>query len=185
MLIPAICKFCGLAFATPNLIGGHGRVSLENVGIKCPRCGQVANIIDGVYESLGTVVRVLVSSDRSKSQLEALRHALKNAAQLKASREEIQDTIKVHTPELQSIADALPQTRAELYPFVMMLVAIIATMIAGSGLFQKKGPTDAEIRAMIEQAVAQTCQESGPSPQPRNRAERRAGGRPSRPARHK
>ena len=184
MLIAAICDSCGLAFATPNLIGGNMQATFENCGINCPRCGKTASIIDGVHKALGNTVRILVSSERSKSQLEALRHALKNAAQLRASREEILDTIKAHAPELQSLVDVIPQKRSELYPFVSMIVLILASIITAYGVFQKKGPTDAEIKAMVEKAVAEAMQPPA-QPAPQNRAARRAHGRPSRPSRHK
>ena len=184
--VPAVCPQCHLVFPSPIAIAeGVRGASIYNIGVQCPRCGGNGRILDGIYDALGNTIRVLLTSNRSIEQLETLRHALKTARESKASRQEIGDTIKAHTPELQQIADALPQTRVELYAFITMLGVILTAIIAASGVFQKKGPTDAEINAMVEKAVVQACQLSAPTLQTKNRQDRRARGRPPKPAHHK
>jgi len=150
----------------------------------CPRCNGRANLLEGLYSSLGNTIRVLTTSHHSALELEALRHALKTARDLKASREEIQDTIKAHAPELKDFADTLPHTRSELYQVLQLLVMILTALIGAYAVLQKTGPTEAEIKAMVGKAVAEACQQppaSPSAPAPRNRAERRARGRPARP----
>ena len=185
--IPAVCDNCGTVFPSPIELKNSRGVRFVDCGAgPCPKCGGNGTILDGVYDTLGNTVRILLTSKRSVQELESLRHALKTAKEQKASREEITDTIKTHAPELQTLADLLPQKRSELYPFVSMLVVILATLIAAYVAFQKKGPTDAEINAMIEKAVAEVTQQQAPVlPRPMNRAQRRAHGRPLRPTRHK
>ena len=138
----------------------------------------MARIPDGIQQTLGNTVRFLVESGRSMQELETLRSALQRAASEKTSEKEIRRTIETHAPELTSIGATLPKTRLELYTLLIMLCAVIA-LLKPLAQTEKAPKTDAEIQAVVDRAIKEQVGT------PKNRAERRAHGRPRRPAPHK
>jgi hypothetical protein len=57
--VPAHCPHCGRIFIS-SLIGfGPGTtLTLNNVGVSCPFCRQMANAVDGTFDFVGNLVRV-------------------------------------------------------------------------------------------------------------------------------
>ncbi|MFN2510917.1 MAG: hypothetical protein ABR568_05665 [Pyrinomonadaceae bacterium] len=186
MLITAMCDACGLMFGATNIIGGSGSVKFENSFVNCPRCQSDARIIDGVHQTLGNSVRILATTKRSAESLLALSNALTEARERNASHEEIKSTIEAHVPELKTLSDWLPRKRSELYPFIMVFVALLALII--NSMKDKQSMTPKQVEDMVDAAVtkavaAQTASSPKPTPTAMNRAQRRASRSPR--ARHK
>lgn len=89
----------------------------------------MGNIIDGVYNFVKDAVRCSMSPS-GLQQLKQLIAFLKQAETAKLPREEIIDKISNATPELQSAADCLPQTRLELYAVIVIIITLLTSLVA-------------------------------------------------------
>lgn len=181
-VIPAFCEACGLVFNSPAEMENSSNVSFKDIGVVCPRCSAVGEILDGVYSTLGNTIQILATSQRSSDSLRKLANALRNATGRNASPEEIKATFKEHAPELSHIADVLPTNRKELYAFITAICAVIGALAL---LFPfRKEITEQQRSEIVDQAVqkmiTQSAKVTAPVSSPMNRAQRRARGRPPR-----
>ena len=127
--VPTFCDTCGTAFPS-GLEANNSSISISNfVAGPCPKCGGMGHMPDGLYNIAGNSIEILANSPRSISDLERIAQILKSAKQRSATPEEITSTLKKELPELSSIADAVPKTRAELYAFVAIILTIIGMLI--------------------------------------------------------
>ncbi|MDX6613231.1 MAG: hypothetical protein QOD75_2417 [Blastocatellia bacterium] len=141
----------------------------------------MAEMLDGIYDSLGNTLSVLLTSDKSVARLKALVDALTVARENKASAEEVKETITRHVPELQKFADAVPKTPLGLNEYIKTICLIITTLIAAYAFLCKKSDvTQEQISKQVEREVSNAIETLQPKPkaveQPdtANRHERRA-----------
>jgi|ERR1044072_2916221 predicted Zn-ribbon and HTH transcriptional regulator len=170
--VPAVCSNCGLTFPS-GIEMVNSSIAFMDVGVRCPNCHGDGRILNGVYETLGDSLHVLLTSKRSPTELQALFDALKKAREEQASPEQIKQTIEAHAPELKSLSDWIPQTRTEAYAVVALILTVISLLIAN--LMSKK---ETIVNNVIQTAINVNCQQ----PIKPNRHERRA---QAKKARHK
>jgi hypothetical protein len=115
-VVPASCSRCGLVFGATNIWGGGGTVRFIGCTTNCPRCGFQADILDGVYKSLGDAVQVLSMPQRSAATLRALADTLKNAKLQNSSAEEIKAAIIKQSPELTDFHFFFPTKEKRAVP---------------------------------------------------------------------
>jgi SEC-C motif len=128
--VPAFCDSCGTAFRS-GLVANDSSFSVSNfVSGPCPNCGSMGHVPDGLYRIAGDTIQILANSQRSVSHLQQIAEILRNAKQHGASPADIASTVKNELPELASLADTVPRTRAELYAFVSIILSIITILIA-------------------------------------------------------
>ncbi|HUT44698.1 MAG TPA: SEC-C metal-binding domain-containing protein [Sedimentisphaerales bacterium] len=129
--IPAFCEQCKFVFNS-NFVGDISKgatIHLGNCGVPCPKCGGMAKILDGVYKRVGRAIEIFVENqgiDDLKKILSILEYAKKH----ELGHEEIVEKIKKDAPELSKFSDVLPQTRVELYTFLMLIIMFIGQLIA-------------------------------------------------------
>lgn len=150
--VPAFCDTCGTAFRS-GLSAGKASISISNVAAgPCPKCGGMGHVPDGLYKIAGNTIEVLANSHRSASDLGRIAQVLNNAKQRSATPQEIASTLKKELPELSTLADAVPRTRAELYAFVSIILAIITLLI--TNLSKNESPR-IEVQQVINNVVEQ------------------------------
>ena len=93
--IPAVCSSCGALFVAPNLFGGSGTVEFHNSRIsRCPACGGVGDIFDGVYDAATNTARLLISAVTKQHQLRKLEEIFVAARKNNLSRDEIDEKVQ-------------------------------------------------------------------------------------------
>jgi hypothetical protein len=129
--VPVICDSCQAFFVTESFLGGDAR-SVTLVGNKigpCPNCGKTGSVPDGTYDFIGSTIKLLSGTAQSVSQLQRLEVLLRQARAQNATADEISKKVTKELPELTKLADLLPQTRAELYAFIALILTIIGLLI--------------------------------------------------------
>jgi hypothetical protein len=122
--VPAHCPHCGRIFIS-SLIGfGPGTtLTLNNVGVSCPFCGQIANAVDGTFDFVGNLVRVQNAPPRSIAILQVLQSAL-IAAQKGDPDAKVLEQIQEASPELaKEIQKATVTGGRPLLPVLLLLLA--------------------------------------------------------------
>lgn len=136
--VPAFCDTCGTAFPS-GFFAENSSFSLSNfVAGPCPNCGGMGHVPDGLYNIVGNSIKVLANSKRSSSELLRIAERLRAAKQRNATPDEMSATLKEELPELSSIADTIPKTRAELYAFITVILTIIGMIV--TSLSSKESP---------------------------------------------
>lgn len=151
--LPAFCNTCGLAFLTDLNFENSFNISFSNVGVQCPRCGNMGHIPDGTYNFVGNVIEVLTKLNHSVSDLNRIIQALETAKVKQEGTEELLSIVKKELPELSTIADTIPKTRAELYAFIATIIAVLALMIP---FLIKKEEPKIEIHNVINNIVKES-----------------------------
>lgn len=144
--LPAFCNTCGFTFQSSILLENSTNISISDITVQCPRCGNMARVPDGIYDVVGNTINVLVNSNRSVSEFSRILEVLEKARNQQKKPEEILSTVKKELPELSTLADTLPKTRAELYAFIAIIVTIIGMIIA---FLNKKEEPKIEIHNVI------------------------------------
>lgn len=163
-------------------------IQFQDITVECPICGADARVPDGFYSSVGDTINFIAASERSSAQLRALHRAFKNMlAKGATSEDEVAQTLDQHFPTYPGLRRLLPKDSATLTEWIRTICAVLAVVISGYALWGKKQLSEQEINALITKAMTQqqAAVSSAASPQAQNRAQRRAGGRPLRPKRHK
>lgn len=74
-------------------------------------------------------IELIRNSRRSATDLQRLRAALQVDREHAADATQVREMIRRTAPELDSLGDALPRTRQELYAFLSLIVAILTLVI--------------------------------------------------------
>jgi len=125
--IPALCNQCGSLFAFHGIqIGNGANVTMSgNLVGPCPNCGGFGSIPDGVYSSVGNILRIIAAATTNSALIGQKLNALR-AAQLALVEDKADAKLVVQdTPELASFGDLVPKTRTELYAFLALLIAAL------------------------------------------------------------
>jgi hypothetical protein len=155
--LPAICDRCGAVF--PSGFAGSGTF-IGNKSGPCPACGGMGSVLDGTYQTVGNVIKLLAGPQKTVNQLRNLVAVITEARKVAKVPNEAVKKIKNEAPELSSIADSLPKTRYELYAFLTLIIMAINTIIAAAALFMGKGPTEEEVQGLIEKSIERAFNEN-------------------------
>ncbi|MBI3880150.1 MAG: SEC-C domain-containing protein [Verrucomicrobia bacterium] len=144
--IPVVCQRCGEFFVAAHLIGGNARVTFTDVGMgPCPKCGGMGKVPDGSYEFIDNSIRLLSGPGITIGHLKKLAAIVLRAKQTNAVAETVRSDVKKDLPELSHLAEALPKTRAELYAFLSLLVALIALLLKAEKSEPKQSVTAEQV----------------------------------------
>ncbi len=120
--MPAFCDSCGNIFASRYAFGG--RVRVENVNVRCPRCGSWAHVPDGIYEIVGNTIKILSAPERTTYELTRLAEIL-SEAQRKPDEPGLEKKIESELPAFGYLAKFWPkETRDRIALISLILTAI-------------------------------------------------------------
>lgn len=149
--IPAVCDDCGAMFPSGLVFENARNVTLAgNRSGPCPNCGGMGHIPDGVYDFVDGAITLLRGPERTVSELQRLAAILRRARDQQAHPSDVAKSIREELPEISSLADLLPKSRADLYAVAALLLATIGLLV------DAEKPSDAPpIRAeqVIEQVI--------------------------------
>jgi uncharacterized protein YecA (UPF0149 family) len=91
----------------------------------------MGHVPDGVFNFVGNTIEILSAPQRTVNELSRLAKILREAREKKQSPEQVAETIRKEVPELARLADSLPKTRAELYSFLALIIAVITLLTQG------------------------------------------------------
>jgi len=132
MHIPAFCDTCGAIFRSGFVVENATNITFSgNRSGPCPACGSMGHIPDGVFNFVGTTIEVLSAPQRTVDELSHLSKILREATEHTQSPEQVAETIRQQLPGLSALIELLPRTRAELYGFLALIIAVIALMTQG------------------------------------------------------
>lgn len=152
-MIPAFCDSCGTAF--PSGISVDNVTNLTMSGNKfgpCPKCGGMGSTPDGTFNVLGSAIEIIRAPHHSVEKLKKLSEILKVARKEAADSDQVAENIKNDVPELASLLDIVPKTRAELYSFLTLLILALSLIINSRCSTDKP---DINIQNIMTQSVEQ------------------------------
>lgn len=153
--MPAFCGSCGLAFPSGIVIENSTGVSLSGISARCPRCGGIGQVPDGIYNVLGQVVQLLARPGSSVEHLRRLKATFETARDTQQGTEAVRNAVLATAPELTGLASALPTTRNELYAFITVVLTLLTLLVTAYAAFKPGGPSQGEIDAMVQKALTQ------------------------------
>lgn len=146
-MILSHCENCGLIFPTRAVgIGGTGLISLSGNKESCPRCGQLALVLDGVYtKTVRNTIELLFGPEQTVAKIKEFRELVKDVTEQKISLEKA-------TEKAESIQ---PGYGAVLTDYLSLGVASISLLIALLTFYldQSKGNDDAKFQRDLLAAV--------------------------------
>lgn len=136
----AFCSNCGLWFEYHGLtfINSTG-VTFEETTTDCPRCDHPrAEILDGTYDFLGDVIKVVNAPEATFKSLEKLRRILREAYSKVGTPEDLAQEIEENAPEFSKLVNLLRD------PAITNAIAIITLLITVLSFYQssQKGSTE-------------------------------------------
>jgi SEC-C motif len=153
--VPAFCDTCGAVFRSGIAVDNSTNITfVGNRAGPCPVCGGMGHIPDGVFNFVGNTIEILSAPQRTVDELSRLATILREAREKKRSPEEVAQTIRKELPELSGLADLLPKTRAELYAFLALIVAVVALLSQSGGGDSKS--TNITVNQTINQVFIET-----------------------------
>jgi len=130
--VPAFCDTCGAVFRSGIVVENSTNITFAGSRAgPCPVCGGVGHVPDGVFNFVGNTIEILSAPQCAIDELSRLARILREAREKKQSPEQVAETIRKEVPELARLADFLPKTRAELYSFLALIVAVITLLNQG------------------------------------------------------
>lgn len=133
MDIPAFCDSCGTAF--PSGIAVSGRVTgltlQNNLSGPCPRCGGMGRVLEGTFDFIDGVLKVLSSPQRTVDDLRRLAHILGDVRRGDIDEEEAVRRVGATIPQLYRL---LLAGDGRLLNRLMLLVAVIGVLLQAFGV---------------------------------------------------
>lgn len=131
-VIPNYCTNCKTYYSSGIVLENVINAKLENNFSQCPKCGKSNKSLEGNFNIIGNTINILNSSDFTLEQLLKFKELFEKISSKNLSKEEVTETIKFNTPELNSLNAILPQTRNELYAFITIIITILMFLINNS-----------------------------------------------------
>lgn len=73
MNLPAYCHSCGLVFSSPMAASGAIGLKVTNVQVTCPRCGEMASVLEGVMNVAEETIELISGPAWSHKVLSEIR----------------------------------------------------------------------------------------------------------------
>ena len=161
MDVPAFCDTCGAVFRSGIVVQNSTNITfVGNRAGPCPICGGMGHIPDGVFNFVGDTIEILSAPRRTVDELSRLAKILREAREKKQGPEEVAQTIRKELPELSRLADLLPKTRAELYAFLALIIAVVTLLSQSVGGDRKS--TNITVNQTISQVLVETEKSAKP-----------------------
>ncbi len=129
--LPSICTNpkCGVIFASPiNLLATDNTFINLMYGI-CPKCGTVGRIPDGKYSGIGDKLFATLFDIADIGILKDYKSFVSEQIKSGADPDIILKSANNKFPQLKSLSDLIPKTRAEAYTFIGLMLSIITLTI--------------------------------------------------------
>lgn len=141
-IVPVICHNCEALYGASVLNGAMlANTRLGNNPIPCPFCGKVGYTVEGLYSSVGQLLKIIVTSAYSKEKLAILAKELEIISSKELDIENLKTKIQQNLPELKGISDIIPKTRSELYAFLAVLLSAITLLLSSITNFSNSSKT--------------------------------------------
>lgn len=124
--IPAHCGQCGALFATTGIVAlrAGAQVTFSGCGMRCPRCGGGASILDGTFERTSSALRLLSGPQFTKEVLRAFGALIEQAERKEISTEDLQKQASELDVDLgRMVAEAI-HSRWGLVALVVLLLCL-------------------------------------------------------------
>ena len=124
--MPVFCDKCGLIFGSGLFFENTTNVTLKGNRAQCPRCHDMANIPDGLFNFVNNTIEIIKAPQLTIDKLQRYKILIANLKENKADYDEVKSAINQNAPELASLVHLLPKTRSELYAFLVLIIATIS-----------------------------------------------------------
>jgi hypothetical protein len=178
--IPAFCLTCGLAFES-SLIGFVEGASVERMTLignreTCPRCGAMAETLEGTFNVRDGVIEVLAASDLTRDRLARLgevhRSVRSGAIGIEDAAQQIAEELPAIAPWFERLT---PKLRKAAIWMLLTTVSILASQAVQEARDTSATPND--VRQAVEQALrGHDVWQHQPVPQQPQAATPRGGG---------
>ena len=153
-VIPAFCDNCGFPFSSGIFVENVTHLTMSgNKSGPCPMCGGVGSIPDGIFNATHNAIEVLAAPQWTLDRLRGFAETLRIARDSDEPPEDIAERVREEAPELQSIADALPRTRMELYAFITLLLSALTILITQCSSGTEQGAEKQDAGTVLEQSI--------------------------------
>jgi hypothetical protein len=127
--LPAHCSHCGLFFIS-NLfqVENSTDITFKDIGVSCPRCGKMANGIDGTFDFVENAIRVKQAPPKTLEILKALQDAVASAM-AGADENTIVEELQRKSPEFAELA-SLTLQKSGLVSLIFLLVYLLTSCSA-------------------------------------------------------
>ena len=126
--IPAFCYNCATIFSSGIEATNVKRLTLKGNKSRCPNCGTMAPIPDGVYNAIGDTLELIAGPDRTVKDLETLKEIFEDARRRQVSREEFATRLERDAPHLSGILSHLPVSEAAFWAALTFLVTTVNSL---------------------------------------------------------
>lgn len=177
--VPVHCSHCGSRSLVPNMIGGNGTDNtFIGLQVTCPRCGGLADMLDGTYDLRDDVFSLKAGPTESWRQLALIlsderwtRDHVERVARAVASPghggkpEHVAEQVRRIDPELGAWLLALLRDPAAAT--ILALVGMVLTVATAKGAFDGDSrPEPAQIIQIIQQCQVDPEPTTGQNPSP-------------------
>ncbi len=100
---PVICWHCGLIFSSLGFDVGIGRgIKFSNCQEECPQCGEIAQVVDGVYGAVNDLARYIAAHQKAQ-EWRRVAEIADEVRQRRMTPEQAQEEIGLLTPEFAAL----------------------------------------------------------------------------------
>lgn len=150
-VFPAFCDSCDTVFDSGFYFEQNANVTLKgNTGGRCPKCGGIGHVPDGVFNFVGNTIQVLSAPERTIEELTRLARIIHRAKANDETREQVASHIEKELPSLAGFVKLLPHNKIELYGLLALILPIILALTQSPNVVHN---TTINVNPVIEQVI--------------------------------
>jgi len=151
-MIPVYCEHCGAMFSSRMFnFGPNARVAsmhLEGNKETCPNCGEMASIVDGVFEVSGNILKLVSGPQFTKVLLSQFAHLLEQARRREIEPEELEKKATELNGELGQVVKQMRASGMRLMPVRLIMLAALH-----SCKFEMKVDAKLDVNDLLRQGI--------------------------------
>jgi|RhiMethySRZTD1v2_1073278.scaffolds.fasta_scaffold761862_2 hypothetical protein len=151
-MIPVYCEHCGAMFSSRMFnFGPNARVAsmhLEGNKETCPNCGEMASIVDGVFEVSGNILKLVSGPQFTKVLLSQFAHLLEQARRREIEPEELEKKATELNGELGQVVKQMRASGMRLMPVLLIMLAALH-----SCKFEMKVDAKLDVNDLLRQGI--------------------------------
>lgn len=153
--VPAICQCCGIVFPTIYEVhpGGSPQLFDGCMTGPCPHCGEDGWVPDGLYAAIGDTLTCMGGCEWVP-EIQHLINVFETAYEQESNAEDIAERIRSEVPKFAPVADHIPEDRTDRCKWLMLMLALLQTVLAGWSVMQPARVVNID----IDQVIYQTCE---------------------------
>lgn len=162
---PATCRSCGNVFPSGFRFDGNIRdLTLADNTTVCPRCGALADVVDGTFDLVDGILTILNAPERTYREISLLADWLKSqtaGGKPPPTQEAVESQVRVHVPALMGLLTQIPRGKFSWNLFMTLLVAALTLVSEHLKAPDKTpAPTVQEVHQHIDNSVTINVTES-------------------------